>query len=165
MRVVLFAFSMLGCAAPVPLDWTVSFTDPSLCADVVAYEATIERDGCGGEVVYQATRFRGSSLALPEPDRLSPGRWGFRVRARDATCRFVADRCVERDLPSDQGALDVDVTCGAPTTSACATCEAGVCVGIDPPPPPRLAWPPSAHATGSSHAAQRTTLRWDPAPR
>ncbi len=162
----LFFVTTLGCAAPVPLTWTVSLADPALCAGVVAYEARIERDGCGGEIVYQVTRFRGGDEPLPTPDRLGPGRWGFRVRARDATCRFVADRCVERDLPSDQGALDVDLACGPPAEPACAaaTCEAGVCVGIDPPPPPRLVWPPSAYATGSPHAPLRARLRWAAAP-
>ncbi|MBX3272905.1 MAG: FG-GAP repeat protein [Sandaracinaceae bacterium] len=167
MRVIAVTFlGCLGCAPPVPLEWTVSLSDPSLCAGVVAYEARIERDGCGGEVVYQVTRFRGASEALPTPDRLSPGRWGFRVRARDADCRYVADRCIERQLPSDAPALDVDVTCGAPGELGCAaaSCEEGVCVEVDPPPPPRLAWPPSAHATGSVHAPRQTRLRWDRAP-
>ncbi|MCB9593460.1 MAG: VCBS repeat-containing protein [Sandaracinaceae bacterium] len=167
MRTVpLLCFFALGCAAPVPLTWTVSVTDPSLCDDVVAYEASLERDGCGGEAVYAVTRFRGSSEALPTPSALSPGRWGFRVRARDSSCRFVADRCIERDLPSDQATLDVEITCGAAMELACAAalCESGVCVGTDPPPPPHVVWPPSAYATGSPHAPQATRLRWDPAP-
>lgn len=166
MRCALLVLPLVSvaCAAPVPLDWTVSLADPALCAGVVAFEARIERGGCGGEIVYEVTRFRGAGDALPTPDRLSPGTWGFRVRARDASCRFVADRCIERALPAGQPALDVDVTCGPPMEAACATCDSGVCVGVDPPPPPRLAWPPSAYATGSPHAAVRVRLRWDAAP-
>lgn len=166
VRVTLVACLLFGCAEPVPLSWTVSFSDPSLCEDVVAYEASLERGGCGGEVVYAVTSFRGSGERLATPPTLSPGRWGLRVRARDADCRFVADDCVERELPVDQPALDVALACGAPVDRACAesTCAAGVCVGEDPPPPPRLAWPPSAYATGSVHAPQSARLRWDLAP-
>jgi len=157
---------LLGCAEPVPLSWTVSFSDPASCDGVVAYEASLERGGCGGEAVYSVTRFRGAGERLDAPPTLAPGRWGFRVRARDGDCRFVADECVERALPLDQPALDVALTCGAAGDPACAaaSCAAGVCVGVDPPPPPRLAWPPSAYATGSPHAAQSTRLRWDLAP-
>lgn len=153
--------ALASCVEPADLSWTVSIVDPIGCADVVVYQARIEQGGCGGDAVYDEMSFSGSSDRLSLPPALAPGRWGFRVRARDSSCAYVADRCVELDLPSSDAVVDISLSCARSGEVACvaAECESGLCPG-DPVPAPRLRWPPSATATGTLHAPMRMAFRW-----
>ena len=95
-------------------------------------EVAILRGGCsgGGLAEYKELLGRGERPRhAPEP--LRPGRYGFRARARDGSCRIVAEGCTAVSLPTEQ-TIVVVLQSGSSVPEACpaAQCDgAGRCPG------------------------------------
>ncbi|HVZ37349.1 MAG TPA: hypothetical protein VG963_33235, partial [Polyangiaceae bacterium] len=131
-----------GCAEPTPqIAWRFSFARQELATRARFVEAQVLGGGCAGGALF-TTRVT-LEAAGAEPDRLKPGRYGFRGRAQDTSCGWFAEGCREVVLPRS-GAIDVvlnelpsqslDLTCMAATGAG--ELDAGALPGAPPDAPP-----------------------------
>ena len=121
-----------GDGDPRPLDWSIVFADDAVRSETHLVEATIRRDGCGGEVLWSDV-LRPDDLHGMRPPALPPGPWGFAARARDADCRWIAEGCEEVQLGSNAQPATVRTLVDTPTAvAACplAECAGGECSGL-----------------------------------
>ncbi len=96
---------LAGCAEPLPqIAWRFSFARQELAGRARFVEAEVLGGGCSGSTLF-TTRVT-PEAAGAEPDRLKPGRYGFRGRAQDAACGWFAEGCREVVLPR-AGAIEV----------------------------------------------------------
>ena len=102
----IFAFCVLtlvlaaGCdASSHGLSWGIEFENPALRKRATLVEAQVRVGGCDGATVF-STRISAAN-AGQQPADFPSGRYGFYARARDASCRWFASGCLERELPSD----------------------------------------------------------------
>jgi hypothetical protein len=134
------ALSAAACTKePQQVSWTIAFSDPTLQDRASAVEAAILSGGCANNSVaplYDETlSLSGSGGATSRPPTLSPGVYGVRTRARDATCVVYAEGCEEVTFPLANGAITVTMQPVATETAACPSsqCTQGLCVsaGLD----------------------------------
>ena len=116
-----------GCGSDAAsLSWRVRFELDEDRDRAAAVEVTILRGGCssGGLAEYKELLGRGERPRnAPEP--LGAGEYGFRARARDASCRIIAEGCRTVALPTDEAIVVVLQT----GSSAAPACPADVCDG------------------------------------
>ncbi len=138
------AVALGACNPPRDVDFQVRFESSTTRASAAALRVRILEDGCAGASMF-STAFRlDDPEAADTPPRLPAGRYGFEAEARDATCQVVARVCTTRELPLEDGLLEL-VLADA-TGAACDTsqCDDGICGGDEPdagPPPDRDAGP------------------------
>lgn len=117
------ALLMPGCGDDTAgLTWQVRFADPADRAVARALVASIHEGGCSGPDLWRA-ELSIDDLQGMRPPRLSRGRWGFRVVARDGACVRIAEGCTEVELPS----RDDSVLVAASSAAAEAGCEPERC--------------------------------------
>jgi hypothetical protein len=123
--------TIVACSAAPPRDlaWQVRFEDPTLEPAARALEAEIRIGGCAGTALFSQSFAAGSPPSdLVAPD-LGPGRYGFAVTVRNASCQRYALGCAELDLPIEGGsAVVVTVTAflGGPACPP-SICRDGLC--------------------------------------
>ena len=153
-RVVVFIVMLTGgCTDVQRPDWTLRFESSELRARVFATDVRVLRGGCGTErVAFEGTLVPGTEP--PAPTRLSAGTYGFEARGASVLCRYVAEGCVDVQLPTS-APIEVELSAVAESERCTAErCVDGLCEGIDfgdgrVPPPPR-AIRPAAGARGPS---------------
>jgi alpha-tubulin suppressor-like RCC1 family protein len=128
------ASTLCGCGADNGrIGWEFEFANDALRMRAVLVEGTIIEGGCAGSV----SRYVGSATAteMPSPpSALVPGTYGFRGRARDASCTWFAQGCTDVTVPVTDGPDRVLVVLDvAAETAACAAaeCAAGACTNAD----------------------------------
>lgn len=124
--------SLAACSTdPHGLSWGVRFATPADEARAVLVEARILRGGCDGTVVYAADLEIGAAVTAMAPGELEKGRYGFAARARDASCVWFAEECVEDDLPQEVATPIIVLLAAGPEMAACAPalCVDGRCEG------------------------------------
>lgn len=126
--------STVGCeGSPHGLEWGFRFETPALRERAAFVRATILEGGCDGDrAVYDAELAVGGP-APTSPGELGPGTYGLLGVARDASCVWFADGCVEVRLP-DQADARVEVTLSASAVeeALCAVdrCTDGRCTAV-----------------------------------
>lgn len=128
------AAALLGChSAGHEASWSLRFADPSVADRAVLVEALVFEGACDGPVLYRADV--PPDGPGPMPPVLSPGTYGLAAVARDASCRTVAEGCVELELPPSPG-VEPNITLEAVDRGpACPEdrCAAGRCDDDVPP--------------------------------
>ena len=143
----------VACADVRRPDWNLRFETPALRERVFAIDVRVLRGGCGTErVAFSGTMVPGAPS--PTPSRLSPGSYGFEARGANTLCRYVAEGCVDVDLPTSAPIEIVLGEVGELDRCSPDRCVDGLCEGIDfgdgrVPPPPR-AIRPAAGGRGPS---------------
>lgn len=169
-----FVSGLLGCADVRRPNWNLRFESAELRARVFAIDVRILRGGCGSEqVAFAGTIVPGAES--PTPSRLSAGTYGFEARGASTLCRYVAEGCIEVDLPTT---APIEILLGEVGESdRCPSdrCVDGLCDGLDfgdgrVPPPPRAIRPaigargpsPVLFEWASSPGAERYELELGP---
>jgi len=128
------------------LEWVIQTESDDLTARITFVEARIVDGGCAGDDDVYTTSFAlDGAAASMEPPELDPGNWGFSARAHDGDCRWIADGCVEVELPRDDDRVVV-VLREIAGSAACPAdeCMDGICEGALPDAGPPDAGPGDA---------------------
>ncbi|MGE0789948.1 MAG: RCC1 domain-containing protein [Sandaracinaceae bacterium] len=119
----------LGCEGPRALEWTYRFASSADRDASTLVEASVREGGCDGEVLWRELFARADGATMRPPE-LGVGTYGVRVRARDAGCRWIADRCEEVTLPREAAvAITMESITPEDACTAGAACMAGECAG------------------------------------
>ncbi len=124
--------ALWGCGSDaVRPAWNVRFEQPSDRDRAVLVENTILEEGCSGAQVVDGGRVfvvRGEAVSGAPPE-LSPGRYGFRARARASDCSVVAEGCVTVELPRQEPIVVSMQPVARPSPCPGACDGAGWCMG------------------------------------
>jgi len=121
-----------GCpSTPDPAAWRITFAGGAAPAGTVVVHAEVRTGGCAGEVRFADDVRSGEAVGM-SPGSLPPGTWGFYAEARDTGCAVLAQACVERVLPVEDGIVVVLPSSGGAGVAACepGVCDDGVCGGL-----------------------------------
>jgi alpha-tubulin suppressor-like RCC1 family protein len=125
---------VLSACQPHEVSLSLRFQEPATRLEASAILLRILEGGCSGTPVHTTVFPASDPESAATPPRLARGTYGFEVEARDEACQVLAQTCATRELPLEQGDLEVvlpDVT----RTAACeaAQCTRGVCRDDTPP--------------------------------
>jgi len=121
-----------GCpSTPDPAAWRITFAGGAAPAGTVVVHVQVRTGGCAGEVRFADDVRSGEAVGM-SPGSLPPGTWGFYAEARDTGCAVLAQACVERVLPVEDGIVVVLPSSGGAGAAACepGVCDDGVCGGL-----------------------------------
>lgn len=102
LSLLLTVVAWSGSCADRDLLWRYTFADAATSAQVAVMSGQIRAGGCTGEVLFE-TQFAVDGSGATLPQTLSEGRYGFFIEARRDDCRVIAEGCLVRDLPLDDG--------------------------------------------------------------
>ena len=158
------AFGILSsCKDSQASEWQLRFQDALVGQRARYVEARILLGGCqGSELVYRSEFAIDAAGSVPPA--LPAGRYGFAARARDEDCQWIAEGCVELDVPAERRTEIVLAT--LPAQDACGSvsctsprCAASSPAGLDCSTRP-VQGPVVEVATGEEHSCARLESGW-----